>query len=340
MFAALCLVGALVIGAAIYWAKTRDLDALPEQPFSAIASSVPDVGAAPSVGAPTRIYFRYTALGPHFGRLATVEYGRRAEVTFIDALSCEAVHASAERGVCLAADRGVVTTYTAKLFDARTYEVLESFDLPGIPSRTRVSADGKLAATTVFVTGHGYDSVDFSTQTLLIDVGRQEVIGDLEKFSVTERGAPIGNADFNFWGVTFLADNNTFYATLSTSGRHVLVRGNIAARTAEVVHENVECPSLSPDGTRVAYKKRFSRDGRITWQLHVLDLATFQETSLSEERSVDDQLEWLDESHVLYSVRGSDPSSAATTDVWMARADGTGTPEVFLRTAYSPAVVR
>lgn len=38
-----------------------------------------------------------------------------------------------------------------------------------MPSRTRVARSGPIGATTVFVTGHGYDSVDFSTETLLVD---------------------------------------------------------------------------------------------------------------------------------------------------------------------------
>ena len=44
------------------------------------------------------------------------------------------------------------------------------------------------------------------------------------------------------------------------------------------IHSDAECPSLSPDGTRVAYKKRLSRLG--PWDLVVLDLATGIETPL------------------------------------------------------------
>ncbi len=45
-----------------------------------------------------------------------------------------------------------------------------SFDLAGAPSRTRMSADGTLAATTVFVSGHSYSAPGFSTRTSIIDV--------------------------------------------------------------------------------------------------------------------------------------------------------------------------
>ena len=49
-----------------------------------------------------------------------------------------------------------------------------------------------------------------------------------------------------------------------------------------MIHENVECPSLSPDGTRIAYKKRDRLDPA-PWQLTVLDLATMRETPLGDD---------------------------------------------------------
>ena len=44
------------------------------------------------------------------------------------------------------------------------------------------------------------------------------------------------------------------------------------------------------------------RAARGTWRLHVLELATLRETALAETRSVDDQVEWLDDDTVLYGV--------------------------------------
>ena len=97
-----------------------------------------------------------------------------------------------------------------------------------------------------------------------------------------------------------------------------------------MIHENVECPSLSPDGTRIAYKKR-TGSSSTPWHLTVLDLATMRETPLAEARSVDDQAEWLDDGHVLYGVDGA---------VWSVHADGTGRPQRYIATGASPAVVR
>lgn len=334
-FVAICVIAVGGLAGYLYLAGTRGPAPAP----------LPTAGRAAAAGresAPlpdNRMFFRYTGVDAHYGMLAHASARSVAQPTFVDTLQCEVVHVSGGRGLCLTADRGVFTTYAATLFDARTYATIATLALKGIPSRCRVSLDGKLAALTVFVTGHGYTALDFSTQTLLIDMEQGKALADLEEFVVTRAGVPIKSADFNFWGVTFTPDAKTFYATLSTAGQHYLVRGNVAAKTAELIHDNVECPSLSPDARRIAYKKRFMIDRRIVWQLHVLDLASGRETALSERRSIDDQLEWLDDARVLYSVPSED-ASGASTDVWVAPADASTAPALFVRNAYSPAVER
>ena len=116
------------------------------------------------------------------------------------------------------------------------------------------------------------------------------------------------------------------------------MRGDVAARTAAVIHEDVECPSLSPDGKRIAYKKRLPARSRVEWQLQILDLGSMGETPLAEKRSADDQIEWLDDASVLYALPRGEQS--ASTDVWRVAADGRTPPEVFLTAASSPAVLR
>ena len=96
-----------------------------------------------------------------------------------------------------------------------------------------------------------------------------------------------------------------------------------------VLRENVECPSLSPDETRIAYKKLVGDDGE--WRLHAVDLRTQRDVALSEPRSIDDQAEWLDKRTVLYSDG---------RDLWSARADGNGRPKRLLADADSPATLR
>ena len=317
-------------------------------PVPALAADSPNVAPLPTPAAAppapaavsSRMFFRHNGVEAHYGSLAWVDTARLHDVHYVDSLRCEVVHVSGGHGICLSADRGVFTTYAATLFDAKSLAAREPMTLKGIPSRARVSVDGRLAALTVFVSGHGYTTLDFSTQTLIVDYATGAVLADLENFNVTQDGAPLKNPDFNFWGVTFTADARNFYATLSTAGKHYLIRGDIAARSASVIHENVECPSLSPDARRVAYKKRLMDGNRVLWQLHVLDLATGHETPLSEKRSIDDQLEWLDNRHVLYSVPSNDDGSSPSTDVWRVAVDARTPPELFLRNAYSPAIAR
>ena len=45
-----------------------------------------------------------------------------------------------------------------------------------------------------------------------------------------------------------------------------------------MVRDNVECPSLSPDGTRLVFKKRTDPESPREWRLAVLDLASMQES--------------------------------------------------------------
>lgn len=288
---------------------------------------------------PQRVYFRHTGLDSHYGQLAFVD-GPGGVRQFAEGLSCEVAYVGGGRGICLVAKRGVITTYSGKLFDPDSFRMLAEFPLQGVPSRNRFAIDGSLAAYTVFLSGHGYTALDFSTQTVLLDGATGQIVADLERdFTVTRDGQVIKEADFNFWGVTFTPDAKGFYATLSTGGKHWLVKGDIAARTMQVIHENVECPSLSPDGRSVAYKKRFVIDNRIVWQLHVLDLASGRETSLAERRSIDDQLEWLDDSTVLYSVP-EEGGGGGGTDVWAVPIGGKSPPQRYLASAYSPSVAR
>ena len=102
-----------------------------------------------------RIYFRYNGVDGNYGRLAFAAPERLDQPSFIETLSCEVAHVSVGRGICLAANRGLLTTYAAKLFDAKTFKVIAELPLKGVPSRCRMSSDGKLAALTVFISGHG-----------------------------------------------------------------------------------------------------------------------------------------------------------------------------------------
>jgi Tol biopolymer transport system component len=161
------------------------------------------------------------------------------------------------------------------------------------------------------------------------------VIGDLESWKVTRDGKPFANRDFNFWGVTFASDGNRFYATLRTQGRVYLIEGDVDAREARVVLQGAECPSLSPDQTRVAFKRRLG-GSQGWWQLAVLDVSSRAVRILSgDTESVDDQVEWLDASSVIYFRPGSEGNV-----VWRLGTEQDSRPQPFLRDGFSPAVVR
>ena len=80
-------------------------------------------------------------------------------------------------------------------------------------------------------------------------------------------------------------------------------------------------------------------DTDFVWRLHVLDLASSVETPLAEVRHVDDQVEWLNNQEILYAMPDESAPTARVTDIWKVSADGSGTPELFLKEAFSPAVL-
>jgi len=241
-------------------------------------------------------------------------------------LACERVYYAAGHGICMGvAPSGV--DYTGEIFN-EDLEGEETIPLNGLPSRARVSEDGRYGSMTVFVTGDSYleSSTAFSTRTYVIDMAAGKVIGQLEQFDVTKEGKPFDGVDFNFWGMTFdPTDSNRFYATLGTGDHHYLVEGSFAEREMKVLRDGVECPSLSPDGTQIAYKSRIADSNR--WHLRVLDVVTLKDHPVAERRSIDDQAEWLNDDTLAYSDG---------TNVYTVPADGSGESQLLVRDASSP----
>jgi WD40 repeat protein len=263
-------------------------------------------------------------------RLATASGLNGSGPVGVSTVECMRAYAAACTVACLHQD--TAWTYSLRVLDAELHQT-SGFELTGLPNRAQVSASGRMVAWTSFVGGDSYNGGQFATRTGILDTRTGRRVDSLEPFSVRHRGRPYRNRDRNFWGVTFAADDNRFYATMSTSGRRYLVRGDYAAGTLQTVAENVECPSLSPDGTRLAFKQANDADPDNGWRLSVLDLRTLRITRLAETRSIDDQAAWSSAAEVAYTVR----DSSGTPSVWSTPSDGSGRPRRLLSAAESPS---
>ena len=299
----------LLIGAALGWALTR--------------GGPPQVTVDPTLTLRTPgVLVRDTKTG----RLAVLKpNGRRSQAK----VECARAYAAGGQGICLRKDPVTPNSFQLAVLDDGL-NVAQKLPINGIPTRARVSADGRMLSWTVFVSGDSYLSSGFSTRTGILDRETGSLVNTLEDFTLADRKLP---TDANFWGVSFAADDNTFYATMSTGKHLYLVQGSVATESLVILADGVECPSLSPDGTRLVYKKRLPD---LTWQLWVMNLTTLARTQLAETETVDDQGAWRDDQTIMYGK--ADPTSDRV-DLWTVPADGSGSPTKLADGAESPAVL-
>ena len=260
------------------------------------------------------------------GHVASVPVGETQSKPQVSGLKCDRFAVAKQTAVCLAVKPGTLPAVTDVLVLHDHLAVRHTETLPGTPSRARVSPDGKRVYWTLFVTGDSYAETGFSTRAGVYEVDTGRLVKTIEELPVFVGGERYFAADANYWGITFAPDGNRFYATLGSKGKTYLVEGDYARYRGKTLRENVECPSLSPDATRIAFKKKVSEG---VWRLSVLDLKTMKETELAETRSVDDQALWQDDHTVLYGLDNT---------VWAVPADGSGAPAKLAEDAASPAV--
>jgi hypothetical protein len=301
------------------------------QAAAALPAAAPESVAA--VEAQPHVLFRNMSVAAQAGLVALAPLNQADGPRQITGYSCRRLYMAAGHGLCLAekADDPFGSPYRVRFFGP-DFTTVHELPLAGLPSRARVSPDGALGSATVFVNGDSYAGGAFSTRTTIFDMASGTSLGDLETFATFKDGKRLQGVDFNFWGVTFARQPGRFYATLGTGGHPYLVEGDLAARTLKVLRDGVECPSLSPDGTRIAFKSKVSSGGLggVKWRISVLSLDTLADHPLADTRNVDDQAEWLDDGTVLYSVE---------SDTYAVAADGTGAPRLFAHRADSPVVL-
>ncbi|MCP2245638.1 WD40-like Beta Propeller Repeat [Lentzea aerocolonigenes] len=262
------------------------------------------------------------------GKVASVPLSAPGGPRRVSSLSCKRFYTAAQQGLCLADGSRPIPGSTAVFVD-RTLTERRRVDVAGVANRAKLSADGRMASWTTFVTGDSYSQAGtFSTRTAILDQQTEVYSSNIEGTRIA--GMKMAG-DMNFWGVTFTADDRTYYATMSTAGRTYLIQGDAVEESAKPLRENAECPSLSPDGKRVAFKKRVAGDGARPWREHVLDLTTMVETPLAETRGIDDQVVWLDNDTIAYGLPGE--------GIWAVQANGEGAPRQLVPHASSPSLV-
>jgi hypothetical protein len=242
-----------------------------------------------------------------------------AGVTSVGRVECKRVHANAAgAAVCFGRAKNGVD-YDGIILD-HDYQEVQRFPINGVPDRARISPDGRYGAYTAFdeVSSQGYfaSTNEISTNTRIFDMRSGRELIDLADLKVTRDGRAYDLSDAQLWGVTF-AEGDRFYATLASSeDEYLLIEGHVEAGRARTIGDGVECPALSPDGRRIAYKRRLGKTNR--WRLHVRNLDSGRDVALAERRSIDDQPEWLGNDLVTYS---DDKATFAVP------ADGTGQPQ-------------
>ncbi len=275
--------------------------------------------------------------GDDYGRLAIRHVdGTR---TLLDR-SCMRVHINADHGVCLSQDEGVVPQFRTTFFEAINPEVEIKSYPSALPSRARISPDGTFSAVTAFVTGSSYVDIGSETTTLVTidEIDSTALLRGARQFEILSDESRFDNQDPQFWGIAF-ADENDIYMTGFFGEEPEIMRGSLDDMTMEPTGWIGSCPSVSPDGKTLVFKEMLPNGD---FELVAVDVDTQTKWKLGETRSVDDQVEWLDNDTILYALHpeGGDTPVQPEFDIWMIDIAEGSEPVLFLPNADSPAVAR
>jgi len=332
---ALCLV-ALGLGAAawlVWGSQPEPTGLVPTPTVLATQSALPtrdplEPLTIDSIQRGEHLVFQNVVRSDDYAETSLVPLDSPAGMRLATGLVCERVHFASGHGICLTGEHDAVSRYFATTFDA-AFQPTGRIELDGAPTFTRVSPDGRLAAAS-FQTSPPTAQLPFApTETWILDTLNGNVIADLSSFALQRDGVEVTEQEIDHWGVTFKGDGNGFFATVRFGGNIFLAEGSLEENRLSVLQAGISAPSLSPDQSRLAFARLVSNIGP-TWRFHVLDLASGTMTELPESKSIDDQMEWMGDSDLLYGF---------ATDIWMIAADGGSSPLPFLFGGLSPAVV-
>jgi hypothetical protein len=280
-------------------------------------------------------FVMYRALEPGaYGRLAILPLAPGAS-SRISGLACSRLHYAGGRGLCAVQEAhvGRNVSNVAYVFD-RSLTRGRRIPLDGIPTRLRVSPNGYVGAITTYAEEESPEGERLVSRTRVVDLQKGVVIADLSDFRLEQLNPSSMEGPVDMTGVTFERGADRFFATAATPAERYLIAGSLRERRLSVIRSGIAAESLSPDGTKLVAKRLIRERG--FWQLVVIDLQTWAEHDLPQgPRSVDDQVEWFDEDHVVYH-----DADHEGTSLWLLPVDGSSGPRVLIKDAYSGVVQR
>jgi hypothetical protein len=282
---------------------------------------------------PPFLIFRTLSPPEGHGNVALLRLGAASGERQLTNLSCLRLHYASGRGLCVVQESVKNdSVYAAYVFD-RALTRGRRIPLGGVPTRVRVAPNGRRGAITTYFEEESPAGERLAIDSIIVDMAAGRVIADLREFRIESDGLPAPTPPIDVGNVSFERDGDRFFASIATPRERYLAAGSIRERRMTTIRTGVASESLSPDGRRLLVKKQ-SAPG--VWQLAVIDLRDWSERNLQHgQRSIDDQVEWLDNEHVVY--HDTDDSG---TSLWLLAVDGVSGPRVFVKDAYSGAVQR
>jgi hypothetical protein len=282
---------------------------------------------------PPFLIFRTLAPPDAHGKVALLPLSAAGGERRLTSLSCVRLHYAGGRGLCVVQESVKNNpAYAAYVFD-RTLTRGRRIPLAGVPTRVRVAPNGRRGAITTYFEEESPAGERLAIDSIVVDMASGRVVADLREFRIENDGLPPPTPPFDIGNVAFERDGDRFFAAIATSGERYLAAGSIRERRMTTIRTGIANESLSPDGRRLLVKKQTAPG---FWQLSVIALRDWSERHLQHgERSIDDQVEWLDNEHVIYH-----DTDDGGTSLWMLDVDGVSGPRVFVKDAYSGAVQR